>query len=234
MALSTTKDLLQRAPIFADLLPDALDELAAAGHRRTATQGDLIFRQDEMAEFFFLVLSGRLRLVQHTLDGKDVTMATFVPGDMIGLVVSVTGQTYPGSAEALEAVEVLALSGQSMWRLMNEHAALAVRVLQIVAARLHESQNRIRELSVERVQQRIARSLLRLAQQLGVKEGNGAIRLDVRLSRQDIAQMNGTTLETVSRTLTAWGRDSIIDAKREQVVILKPHALVLIAEDMPH
>lgn len=160
-------------------------------------------------------------------------MVTFVPGDIIGLVVAVTGQPYPGSAEVIEDAELIALPGDSMWQLMNETAPLAVRVLKLVAARLHESQNRIRELSVERVQQRIARSLLRLAQQLGVKEADGAIRLDMRLSRQDIAQMNGTTLETVSRTLTAWERDSIVDAGREQVVILKPHALVLIAEDLP-
>jgi len=231
--LTVISDVLQDSEIFSDLPAEALDRLAAAAHSRTAKQGDLIFHQDDPASLFFLVLSGRVRLIQHTIDGKDVTMATFVPGDAIGLVVAVTGQIYPGSAEVIEDAELLALSGELMWQFMNEHAALAVRILRLVAARLHESQNRIRELSAERVQQRIARSLLRLAQQLGVKETGGAIRLDVRLSRQDLAQMNGTTLETVSRTLTAWEREQIVDAAREQVIILKPHNLVLIAEDLP-
>jgi CRP-like cAMP-binding protein len=231
--LAAIKDVLLGAEIFSDLPPTSLDKLAATTHFRTASQGDLIFHQDDPANFFFLLLSGKVRLIQHTAEGKDVTMATFVPGDAIGLVVAVTGQPYPGSAEAIEHAELLTLSGELMWQLMNEHAVLAVRVLRLVAARLHESQNRIRELSAERVQQRIARSLLRVTQQMGVKETNGAIRLDVRLSRQDLAQLNGTTLETVSRTLTAWERDGIVDAGREQIKILMPHALVLIAEDMP-
>ncbi len=225
---------IQNTEIFADLPAAALDRLANAAHRRVARQGDLIFHQDDEARVFFLVLSGRLRLIQHTVDGKDVTMSTFVPGDFMGLVVSLSDEHYPGSGEALEDVEVLALPGDVMWQMMNDHAPLAVRVLRVVAARLHEAHNRIRELSAERVQQRIARSLLRLAQKVGVKESNGAIRLDLRLSRQDIAQMNGTTLETVSRTLTAWERDGLIDAGREHIVILKPHTLVTIAEDLPH
>lgn len=225
---------LQKTEIFGNLPTAALDRLASAARRRTIRQGDLFFHQDDDANVFFLVLSGRTRLVQHTTDGKDVTMATFVPGDFMGLVVALTDEHYPGSGEALEDVEVLALPGDVMWQLMNDHAALAVGILRVVAARLHEAHNRIRELSAERVQQRIARSLLRLAQKVGVKESNGAIRLDLRLSRQDIAQMNGTTLETVSRTLTAWERDGLIDAGREQIVILKPHLLVTVAEDLPH
>lgn len=232
--MDTIREALQKTEIFGDLPAAALDRLASVAHRRAVRQGDLFFHQDNEAEVFFLVLSGRARLVQHTADGKDVTMATFIPGDFMGLVVALTDEHYPGSGEALEDIEVLSLPGEVMWRIMNDHAALAVRILRVVAARLHEAHNRIRELSAERVQQRIARSLLRLVQKVGVKESNGAIRLDMRLSRQDIAQMNGTTLETVSRTLTAWERDGLIDAGREQIIILKPHLLVTVAEDLPH
>ncbi len=228
-----TREALRNAEIFAGLPMPALDRLANVAHPRSARQGELLFHQGEEAHTFFVVVSGRLRLVQHTAEGKDVTMATFVPGDVIGLVVGLNGAPYPGSAETLEDVEVLALPGELMWQLMNENAALAVRVLRMVASRLYEAQDRIRELSAERVQQRIARSLLRLARKVGVKGDGDTIRLDLRLSRQDLAQMNGTTLETVSRTLTAWEREGIIEAGREQIVILKPHQLVAIAEDLP-
>src|SRR5262249_53597274 len=143
------------------------------------------------------------------------------------------GEPYPGSAEVLEAGELLAIPGELMWDLMNKDGVLAVKILRMVAKRFHEAQDMIRELSTERVQQRIARALLRLVQKVGVKEGADAIRLDIRLSRQDLAQMTGTTLETVSRVVTAWERESIIDAGREYIAILNPHALVKIAEDLP-
>jgi CRP-like cAMP-binding protein len=231
--MSQVTDMLQQADFFAGLPPTALDHLALAAHRRHAQASELIFRQGETAATFFLVLSGRLRLVQHTAEGKDVTMATFTPGDLIGLVVAVLGELYPGSAEVVETAELLAIPGGLMWDLMNKDAALAVRVLRLVAKRLHEAHDRIRELSTERVQQRIARCLMRLVQKVGIKEGSQTIRLDIRLSRQDIAQMTGTTLETVSRVVTAWERANIIDAGREYIAILDPHALVKIAEDLP-
>jgi CRP-like cAMP-binding protein len=226
-------EAIRKAVVFADLPPALLGTLADAARSRVVKQGEQLFRQDDDAHVFYLVTSGRLRLVQHSVEGKDVTMATFVPGDVIGLVVALMGETYPGSAEALEDGEVVSLPGTLLWPLLNEHAGLAVRVLRMVAARLHEAHNRVRELSVERVQRRIARSLLRLAQQVGVKEASGVIRLDLRLSRHDLAQMNGTTLESVSRTLTAWERSGVIEAGRERITILKPHELVTIAEDLP-
>jgi CRP-like cAMP-binding protein len=231
--LSTFRGLLEQTKLFADVPPSALDQLTDLAHRRTVASGEILFHQDDPAQVFCLVLSGRFRLIQHSVEGKDVTMAVFVPGEVIGLVVALTNDPYPGSVEALENGEVLLLPGAPLWSMMNEHGGLAVRVLRLVAGRLQEAQNRIRELSVERVQQRIARCLLRLTQKVGVKEDDGAIRLDLPLSRQDIAQMTGTTLETVSRTIAAWERDGILDAGREQITLRKPHQLVEIAEDLP-
>lgn len=226
--------LLETSSLFRDLPRPLLDRLAAGSYTRAIPRGETLFNQGDKAQSIFVVLTGRLRLVQHTLDGRDVTMNTFAPGDPIGLVVALTGESYPGSAEVIEDCAVLGVPGEVMWQVMHEHGPLAVRVLRIVADRLHEAQNRIRELSAERVQQRVARALLRLAQQVGVKEPDGSIRLDLRLSRQDIAQLSGTTLETVSRTLTAWERDKIIDARREQILILNRFKLFGIAEDMGH
>jgi len=160
-------------------------------------------------------------------------MANFVPGDVIGLVMLLVGEPYPGTAEALEDSQLLTITSAPLWELLNSHAPLGVRVVQLVSERLFEAHNRIRELSAERVQQRVARSLLRLVEKVGVPEAEGRVRLDIRLSRQDLAQMNGTTLETISRTLTGWETDQIIESHREQIIILKPHALVRLADDLP-
>jgi CRP-like cAMP-binding protein len=226
-------DILRQVRLFADLPVVALGKVATLSHRHKIDRADWLFHQDDEALMAYIVLSGRLRLVQHTAEGKDVTMANFVPGDVIGLVVALTGDPYPGSVEALEESELLTLPGTLIWQLLHENSDMAMRVIQMIAAHLHEAHNRIRELSAERVQQRVARSLLRLVQKVGVKDKGGRVRLDIRLSRQDLAQMNGTTLETISRTLTAWEHDGIIDSKREHIIIVQPHALMKIADDLP-
>ncbi|MCE7947161.1 MAG: Crp/Fnr family transcriptional regulator [Chloroflexi bacterium CFX4] len=223
----------KRAELFADLPPHLYDQLLQTARICHIRNGEYLFHQGELAYTFYLLQRGRLRLVQHTPEGKDVTLATFSEGDLIGLLVAISSDSYPATAEALEDCELLALQGAPMWQVMQQHAPLAVRVVRMLAARLHEAHERIRELSAERVQQRLARSLVRLARKVGVKQADGSIYLDVRLSRQDLAQMNGTTLETVSRTLTAWQREGLLDAGREQITLIKPHDLVLIADDLP-
>lgn len=225
---------LKQTEFFADLPPPLYERLMSSARLQEIESGALLFRQGEPARVFYLLQRGRLRLVQHTPEGKDVTLATFGEGDLIGLIVALNSEPYPATAEALERCELVAMQGALMWEIMLQHAPLAVRVVRMLAARLHEAHERIRELSAERVQQRLARSLVRLAHKVGVEQADGSIYLNMRLSRQDLAQMNGTTLETVSRTLTAWQREGILEAKREQITLLKPEALIAIADDLPN
>ncbi len=226
------KSVLSQSPLFSDVPPSAWERIAASARLRSVQPGDLVFHQGEAAQCAYVMVAGRVRLVQHTAEGKDVTMATFAPGDALGLIMALSGDPYPGSAEALADSQLAVLPGELLRDLMHDHAPFAVRIVDMLSDRLREAHQRIRELSAERVQQRIARSLVRLARRTGLKQADGSIYLDVRLSRQDLAQLNGTTLETVSRTLTAWERDRIIDAGREQITIRDPHKLVLIAEDV--
>lgn len=225
-------ELLRAVPLFAGLSAPALEKAASTMQIRQASRGTVLFHQGDDASSAYAVSSGRLRLVQHTVDGKEVTMATFVPGDVIGLVMVLTNEPYPGTAEVLDDSVLITFQGAPLWDLLAGEAGFGVRMVSLLAERLYEAHNRIRELSAERVQQRVARSLVRLADKVGVAQPNG-IRLDIRLSRQDLAQLNGTTLETISRTLSQWEAAGIISSGREQVTILRPHLLVRIADDLP-
>ncbi|MBX3066216.1 MAG: Crp/Fnr family transcriptional regulator [Anaerolineae bacterium] len=231
--MTTIREALLACALFADLPDAALDALSGSLRWQHVERGEVLFNQGDEAAFAYLVTAGRLRLVQHTLEGKDVTMATFTSTEVIGLIVVLLGEQYPGTAEALDNAELIVLPAPPLWGLLNTHPAFSLKVIHMLADRLHEAHNRIRELSAERVQRRVARSLLRLVEKVGVAEGHGAVRLDIRLSRQDLAQMNGTTLETISRTLSAWEDDGIVESAREQIVILRPHALVRVADDLP-
>jgi CRP-like cAMP-binding protein len=119
-----------------------------------------------------------------------------------------------------------------MNRLMERFSRLALNALEMLAGRMHELQDRYRELATERVERRVARALLRLVRQSGRRVPEGVL-VDFPLSRQDLAEMTGTTLYTVSRIFSGWEAGGLIEAGRERVVIRRPHALVSIAEDLP-
>ena len=101
-----------------------------------------------------------------------------------------------------------------------------------MAERMQELQERYRELATERVAQRVARAILRLARQTG-RRVEGGVLLDLALSRQDLAELTGTTLFTISRTLSEWEQQGLVEVGRERVLIKSPHGLVVIAEDLP-
>jgi CRP-like cAMP-binding protein len=114
---------------------------------------------------------------------------------------------------------------------MEQYPRLAINSINILSQRIQEFQDRLREMATERVERRIARTLLRLASQTGRKTEQGIL-IDLSLTRQDLAEMTGTTLYTVSRTLSQWEKDGLVKSQREQVMILAPHRLVVLAEDM--
>jgi CRP-like cAMP-binding protein len=119
-----------------------------------------------------------------------------------------------------------------MLGLMMRYPELAINALRVMAKRVQEFQDRYRELATERVERRIARALTRLARQAGRRTDEGVL-IDLTLTRQDVAEMTGTTRFTISRTLAEWEQQGIVSVGRERIIITQPHALVTIAEDLP-
>jgi CRP-like cAMP-binding protein len=132
----------------------------------------------------------------------------------------------------MEDSVVLRLPTPDFVALVKNHSDFAVAMIRELGSRLREAEARIRELQTQRVERRIAQVLIRLANKTGRKTPAG-IEIGVPLSRQDLADLCGTTLSTASRTLSAWDQQGIIEAGRERVVLLKPHLLVVIADDLP-
>jgi len=217
------------------MLADLSEQLSAAvlttARLRELPRNQILFSQGDKSSAVYAVISGSLRLVQHTLDGQDVTLSVFAPGELIGLGVAVSGEDYPGACEASDDSEVLVIPLTTFRTLLSQHAPLSFKLLSVLVNRLHDAHERIRELSSERVERRIARAILRLANKVGIKTDTG-IKIDMPLSRQDLAEMCGTTLHTASRILSEWQRAGLVDLGREQVTVTRPHDLVLIAEEL--
>ena len=227
-----TVAVLSSIGLFAGLDATTLEAVIAAAHTRHAPAGGFFFHQGAPATAFFVLLTGRVRLSQVTPEGHQVVMHFFGPGDGFAIVAALGHLAYPASAEALEDAAALAWDGDAFSALMGRFPDLAANGMRLMAQRMREFQDRMRELSTERVERRIARAVLRLVGQAGRKTDAGIL-LDLPLSRQDLAELTGTTLYTVSRTLSDWEDRGIVDAGRKRLTVRDPHALVAIAEDLP-
>lgn len=218
-------------PLFAALDAAALAEVRAAAQMKRVGAGATFFREGDPASSFFVLDSGSVKLTQLTPEGHQVVLRLVGPGDAFGGVAAFGGGTYPITAEAVTEAMALEWLGSVMARLMERHPRLALNALQFVAARLHELEVRYRQLATEKVERRVARALLRLVQQAGRPIEAGVL-IDLPLSREDIAQMTGTTLYTVSRIVSSFETAGLIEAGRQRVVIRNAQALSRIADDL--
>jgi CRP-like cAMP-binding protein len=138
--------------------------------------------------------------------------------------------TYPASAQALEQSMVLAIKSDTLHEMMQTRPYLSFDLMKLMTGYIQEMQERYRELATEKVERRIARALLRLTAQMGAKTADGTIEL--AFTRQDLAEISGTTLYTVSRVLSEWERHGLVETGRERVMIRNPHGIVRIAEEL--
>ena len=223
--------LLTRVPLFAGLDPSAVRDIAANARAHDVTGGRILFSEGDPARAFFVVRDGSIKLTQLTPEGHVVVLRLVGAGDPFGGAAAFSGGTYPITAEAVTNASVFEWPGAQMAALMERHPRLAINALRFVASQLHDLQTRYRQLATEKVERRIARALLRLVQHAGRKVDDGVL-IDLPLSREDLAQMTGTTLYTVSRVLSRWESEGILDGGRQRVVVRKPHALVSVADDL--
>ncbi|MGE5139371.1 MAG: Crp/Fnr family transcriptional regulator [Rudaea sp.] len=224
--------LLSRSFLFQDLTAGEMEEVLNAARTRAVKRSEYYFHQGDPATSLYVMLSGKARISQITPNGDQVLLDYVAPGALFGGVAFLGQADYPVSVQAVEDCRAAVWDGETMARLMEHYPRIAFQAMQHMSNRIQELQDRLRELSTERVERRIANTLLRLARQTGQKTPDG-IRIDLALSRQDIAEMSGTTLYTVSRTLSRWEEIGIVESGRERVLIRSPHGLVAIAQDLP-
>lgn len=191
----------------------------------------MLFQQEQPATTFYVILTGRVRVTEITPEGHTVLLRFIQGGQMLGGMAALEEMTYPVNAEATQDTVALSWSTSTMTRLMDRHPRIMRNTMRLMVGRIKELQQRSVELATERVEQRVARALLRLVRQAGRRINEG-IALDMQLSRQDLAELTGTTLYTVSRVLNRWQDEGLVEVGRQRIVIRKAHPLVEIAEGL--
>lgn len=222
--------IMAKSPLFKGLSFDVLTYIFDQAQFSNISSQSYIFHQFENAEYVYVILEGQVCLFQTTPSGKQVIMEMFNAGDNMAITSVFTGATYPLTAQAVTDCLILSWPNYVIENMMRQHAQIAINAFQFTAECFLALQNRYRELATERVEQRIARVLLRLAEKHG-RLTKAGITLKLPNSRQTIAEMVGTTLYTVSRTCGHWEELGLIKPGREQLTILNPDSLANLAQD---
>ena len=223
------RTVVRSLALFERMSDEELDRLLAHATARRVAQGDAVFEQGQQAENFFLLLHGRLKVTQVTQDGQQIIVRVVHPGDLFGFAKALQRSDYPGTARAATESVIIGWPTDLWPHFVEENPRLAVSAMQTIGQRLEEAHTRIREISTQEVERRVAHAVLRLSRQAGRQEEHG-IRIDFPISRQDIAEMTGTTLHTVSRILSSWEGRGLVEGGRQKLVVIDIPGLRSLAE----
>ncbi len=220
---------IDQSELFQDLADQEYTDVIKSGRRVIISSKKILFHQGDCAENVVLVNQGRLKLTKLNEQGKEVILRYVGTGELTAAVAVLKNWHYPVTAEAIEETEVILWDKPTIMQMMQKYPAVTANLLNIILERIDDLQNRYLEVCTEHVDQRIARSLLRIMRRAGSRTQSG-IKVDIPLSRQNIADYSGTTLYTVSRTLSAWEKKGWIKSGRERIIITNPHALIKFSE----
>lgn len=222
--------VLRITPIFKRLAPEDRRRVAEVASVRHYRKGELIFEQDMPSDAFYTIASGRVKIFKMLPTGKDLILEVFGTGDPLGAIAAYDGRPFPATAAALEDAVCVVIPRAVFFRLLEEHPSLVRGLLLGMTIRLVELTNRLAELSAGRVEPRVARLFQKFAKDMGRAE-RGGIFVPLALSRQELADMTGTTIETCIRIMSRWGKQNIVRTDKDGFVILDSRALAAAAEE---
>jgi CRP-like cAMP-binding protein len=222
-------DFLRASPVFGALPARELEALAAAAREAPYRTRDYVFREGEAAQWLCLVKTGHVRIVHHSRTGKDVVLELLGPGEIFGGVAVIERRPYPASAQATEPSIVVRIPADVVVGLAERHPPVVREMALLIGRRLRAAHDSVKSLAVEPVEARLAATLLRLADREGVRTKRG-VELPFHLTRQSLADMSGTTVETAIRVVSRWLRDEVVEDSRGRLIVRDQPALRALAQ----
>jgi len=216
--------VLRQSFIFSTLNDDELAELASLAIERSFVSNEFIFWDGDAPDWFYIVAKGKVKVLKHSLSGKEFIIAFFGPSEMFGEVAVFEDKPYPASAQAVAETKVLEIKREDFLSFLAHRPEVALRIISVLGGRLRDAQSRLRDLAAERVEQRLTRILLMLSSKLGTT---------LPFTRQEIADMAGTTTETAIRVMSRLKDGGIIRSVRGKTIIVDETKLRLLSEGPP-
>lgn len=221
-------DSLMKVPLYQRLSDEDRQHMAEVCELRTYERGEVLFDEGEPSTDFLTVVEGKIKVFKMTPDGRTIILEILGPGDPVGAVAVYEELPYPATAVALEPVSCLRASKSDFFTLLTDRPSLTRGLLMALTHRLVVLTNRLAERTGGRVETRFARLFLKLSDDLGCPQGGGVF-IPMALSRQDLADLLGTTVETSIRIMSRWGKQGIVQTEREGFLIADRPALESLA-----
>jgi CRP/FNR family transcriptional regulator len=221
--IRTALDRLQTVPALDALSSNARDALARVGSISRFRPGNEILRQGDLPRAVFLILSGRVKMCRHLASGRTVILSLFAPGDLFG-TAAIASQISRDTMVALDPTDCLEIRRRDLFTLLESQPDLIVELIPFFTRQLVECNNCMVEMTGSRVDARLARLFLKLADDVGRSEDRGTF-VPVHLSRQELADLTGTTVETCIRIMSPWDKSGVVET-REQGFVIRDRALL--------
>jgi len=221
---SDKAQIIKNSSIFSNLNDDELNELATLSIEHGFVPNEFIFWDGDSPEWFYIVAEGKVKVLKHSSSGKEFIITFFGPGEMFGEVAVFEDKPYPASAQAVIETKVIGVKKDDFLPFLANRPQVALKIISVLGGRLRDAQSRLRDIAGERVEQRLASVLLMLSVKLGPT---------LPFTRQEIADMVGTTIETAIRVMSTLKDRKIIRSVRGKVIILDEQKLKLLSQGPP-
>lgn len=209
---------LGKIGIFSSLGPKDLGEAERHFLKERYPKKEVIFSEGDPSGWLYIVLAGKVKITKISHDGKEIILEVIPPLDFFGAMALLKGFPYPANAVAMEDVELLKISKKDLFGLLERHPRVMLAITQNMGLRIKEFHDTLRSVALEKMDARVASLLLKLSEKSGNETPDG-ISLDMRLTRQDIAEMVGTTVETSIRTMSKLKKMGVISERAGKIVI---------------
>lgn len=212
-------EFIKKLPIFMDLSPEEAESVGQLTIVRKYRKNMIIFMEGEPGEALYFLLSGKVKISKLTEDGREQILHILQAGDIFAEVVLIDRGPYPATAEVIEEAQVGMLRNDDVENLIRTNPDIALKILKVMSKRLRQAQIQVRDLALRDTYGRLASMLLILAKDHGSPNDNG-VKIDLSLSRQELANLIGTSRETVTRILSDFKRSKVIDIDKQEIVII--------------
>ena len=211
-------ETLKKSDIFSSLKDNELKSIGELFEVMKFNNNDTVFNEGDPSDKFYILAEGNVKIMKHSVAGKDIILEIMSPGDVFGGVAVLDNKPYPASAQAMEPSSLIRISRQNLFQLMEEYPILKLEIVKYFSDKLRDAHEMLKNIATERVERRIASLLLKLSEKVGV-DADGYRKIDFPLTRQEISEMVGTTVETCIRTMSKFQKQGMVKSSGGRIMI---------------
>jgi CRP/FNR family transcriptional regulator, cyclic AMP receptor protein len=222
-------DLIRSVPLFSTLTDEEFNNLGHIFVARAYRKNQVIFLEEETGNYMYLVLSGKVKVAKSGTGGRETILAIHRTGDFFGEMSLLDGKTAPATVSAMEDSKIISVSGNDFHRYLLHNEKVMLQIIQVLCARLRQVWQ-TQSLSSSTADARIRMGIYQLSKRHGIRDAHGTI-IDLKITHQELAEMVGTSRETVTRVLTKLREQGVIEIDQRRITLLDSDALMESADE---